>query len=264
MLRNKLKSNTGASISIALLLFLVCTVVGAVVLTAATASAGRVSQLAEADQRYYSVTSAAAFLQKELNDKPVTIRREEIYESTVTTTYGTSDITDAEGNKIGEEPTVTVGDPVHVEPYPAYKTYVEETEYSGSLSLSFLEREALYLLFGDAVSLDAAAMNNSFNHEKAAEPFTLEPTGFPEKSDLKITGTVTLCADGTMELRLQNYETTEKNPYMMKLTLTPAITETEETTSKTKTVGNVDTTTVTRARISTIKWNVSSIEVGNT
>ncbi len=51
---------------------------------------------------------------------------------------------------------------------------------------------------------------------------------------------------------------------MMKLTLTPAITETEETTSKTKTVGNVDTTTVTRARISTIKWNVSSIEVGNT
>ncbi len=46
----------------ALLLFLVCAVIGAVVLTAATASAGRFSDLAESDRRYYSVTSAVKLL----------------------------------------------------------------------------------------------------------------------------------------------------------------------------------------------------------
>lgn len=58
----KLKSNTGASLSIALLLFLVCTVLGSVILKSGTAASGRVSDMAAADARYYSVTSAADYL----------------------------------------------------------------------------------------------------------------------------------------------------------------------------------------------------------
>ena len=60
--RNKIRSRRGASLTFALLLFLVCAVVGSVVLTAGTAASGRMSQIAEMDQRYYSVNSAARLL----------------------------------------------------------------------------------------------------------------------------------------------------------------------------------------------------------
>lgn len=61
-LKKKIRSQTGASLTFALLLFLVCAVVGSVVLTAGTAAAGRMSKISEMDQRYYSVNSAAKLL----------------------------------------------------------------------------------------------------------------------------------------------------------------------------------------------------------
>ena len=66
-LKQKLKSQ------IALLLFLVCAVVGSVVLTAGTAAAGRMSELAKMDQRYYSVTSAAQLLRDTIEGKQVKV-----------------------------------------------------------------------------------------------------------------------------------------------------------------------------------------------
>ena len=50
----KLKSENGASLSFALLLFLVCAVVGSVILTSGTAASGRLSRLRDMDARYYS------------------------------------------------------------------------------------------------------------------------------------------------------------------------------------------------------------------
>ena len=73
-LKQKLKSQTGASITFALLLFLVCAVVGSVVLTAGTAAAGRMSELAKMDQRYYSVTSAAQLLQDIISDQTIEVK----------------------------------------------------------------------------------------------------------------------------------------------------------------------------------------------
>ena len=64
----KLNSERGASLSMALMLFLVVTIVASVALTAATAVAGRHSQLVEMDQSYYNVTSAANFLWDKLED----------------------------------------------------------------------------------------------------------------------------------------------------------------------------------------------------
>lgn len=61
-LKRKLNNQTGASITYALLIFLVCAVVGSSVLVAGTAASGRMSQMAEMDQRYYSVNSAARLL----------------------------------------------------------------------------------------------------------------------------------------------------------------------------------------------------------
>ena len=72
-LKQKLKSQTGASITFALLLFLVCAVVGSVVLTAGTAAAGRMSELAKMDQRYYSVTSAVQLLQDIISDQTIEV-----------------------------------------------------------------------------------------------------------------------------------------------------------------------------------------------
>jgi len=62
----KLRSDRGASITFALLLFLVCAVVSSVVIVAGTAAAGRMSHLTEMDQRYYAVTSATGLLCDEL------------------------------------------------------------------------------------------------------------------------------------------------------------------------------------------------------
>lgn len=61
-IRGKIRSQTGASLTFALLMFLVCAVVGSAVLTAGTAASGRMSKIAESDQRYYSVNSAARLL----------------------------------------------------------------------------------------------------------------------------------------------------------------------------------------------------------
>lgn len=68
----KLRSEKGASITFALLIFLVCAVVSSAVLVAATAASGRVSQEAEMDQRYYSVTSAAEILKELIDGTSVT------------------------------------------------------------------------------------------------------------------------------------------------------------------------------------------------
>ena len=85
-LKQKLKSQTGASITFALLLFLVCAVVGSAVLVAGTAAAGRMSKVAEMDQRYYAVNSAARLLVDTIQEKPLEIVKKETAE-TGTPTY---------------------------------------------------------------------------------------------------------------------------------------------------------------------------------
>lgn len=74
-LKRKLTSQSGASITYALLLFLVCAVVSSVVLAAGTAASGRMSQSVESDQRYYAVTSAAEFLKKHIDGQKVTLKK---------------------------------------------------------------------------------------------------------------------------------------------------------------------------------------------
>ena len=58
-MKNKIQSQKGASITFALLLFLVCAVISGVVIVAATAAAGRMSEQADMDERYYAVTAVA-------------------------------------------------------------------------------------------------------------------------------------------------------------------------------------------------------------
>ena len=77
-----MRSRTGASITFALLIFLVCAVLSSVMIAAATAAAGRMSGLAENDQRYYGVTSAAGLMKDMLDGRPATITRVTVQKST--------------------------------------------------------------------------------------------------------------------------------------------------------------------------------------
>ena len=83
--RNKLQSNNGATILFALLVFLVCAVIGSVVLSAGTAASGRFSKTAESDRRYYAVESAARLLEGIYDGKTITISRKS--ENTNVTEY---------------------------------------------------------------------------------------------------------------------------------------------------------------------------------
>lgn len=87
----KLKSNSGASLSLALLLFVVCAVVGSVILAAVTASSGRMSELAKMDQRYYSVTSAAELLKDTLDKQCITVLRKKKTQTVTNTVFSTGD-----------------------------------------------------------------------------------------------------------------------------------------------------------------------------
>ena len=70
---SKISSQEGASITYALLLFLVCATVSSVILAAGTAASGRMSKSVDSDQRYYAVTSAARLLKEVVEQYEVKI-----------------------------------------------------------------------------------------------------------------------------------------------------------------------------------------------
>lgn len=90
--KTKLKSNRGASITFALLIFLVCTMVSTAVIVAATTAAGRMSTMEEMDERYYAVTDACELLCKKLDGQTATVTYTLAEDGTVDT--ATANVTD--------------------------------------------------------------------------------------------------------------------------------------------------------------------------
>ena len=90
-IRYKLNTDRGASIAMALLLFLVCAAIGASLVTAGSAASGRLSAMQEMDQRYYSVTSAAELVRDVICKEPV-----EFYQKKITVEERTEDDTTRE------------------------------------------------------------------------------------------------------------------------------------------------------------------------
>ena len=84
------RSQRGASIILALFLFLICALLASIVLAAASAVTGRHVQLAEMDQRYYNVSSTVSLMKKEVCDHvddPVVIVCEQTETRETETTY---------------------------------------------------------------------------------------------------------------------------------------------------------------------------------
>ena len=110
-MKNKLKSRSGASITFALLLFLVCAVISSVVIVAGTTAAGRMSQAAQMDQRYYAVTSAAELLKSEIDGKEVIVTSEtKAAEDGTSTTEYTAKYSDAGESEDSEAPDTILTD----------------------------------------------------------------------------------------------------------------------------------------------------------
>ena len=87
-MKQKLHSRTGASMLIALLFFLVAMTVGAVVLTAASANAGRVQKSRREQQNYLAVASAAGLVKEDIvggEKATFTAEYQKIFKEIVTT-----------------------------------------------------------------------------------------------------------------------------------------------------------------------------------
>ena len=72
--RAMLGNESGASLVAAILFFVLCGVGASVILAAASASAGKMKKVPEADQKRFAVESAAGFLRDELKDSRNTIK----------------------------------------------------------------------------------------------------------------------------------------------------------------------------------------------
>ena len=184
-LKQKLKSQTGASITFALLLFLVCAVVGSVVLTAGTAAAGRLSELAESDQRYYSVTSAAQLLRTMVEGETVTIVK-------------TEKSADASADSSSDD---LAGDTA----YPIYT--INGEAINASVKLDSLPKDAAYsYVIGDG----------------ASEPrtITLNVDGY---DSLSTTIEETLSEDGTLTFRILSQKDRNGSQYALSAVYTADI-----------------------------------------
>jgi len=91
-LREKLHSQTGASLLIALLFFLAALTVGAVVLTAAATNAGRLARNRREQQDYLAVASAALLVKEDFRETAFTVGHKAV------TTITTNTWEDDEGN----------------------------------------------------------------------------------------------------------------------------------------------------------------------
>ncbi len=104
----KLKDEKGASITFALLAFLVCAVISSVVITAGTAAAGRMSQMAESDRRYYAVKSAAELMGRVFDGKTAEVEiLNETGDVVSSAFYKTGDKSAAVTDKILEDASLT-------------------------------------------------------------------------------------------------------------------------------------------------------------
>ncbi len=116
-IRTRLRSEQGATLIYALFFFIICAVVGSVVLTAGTAAAGRLSQAQKMDQRYFAVNSAAEMLEWEMNQDAarVTVVTKSQSKDTITSTLTKAGEKWNEGERsrsrtpVGEPATTTSG-----------------------------------------------------------------------------------------------------------------------------------------------------------
>ena len=226
----KLRSQTGASISFALLLFLVCAVLCSVILTAATAASGRMSNMAETDQRYYAVTSAAELMKDLINGK--TVKIEKITTGTRTERYDDGDVSSSTSYeddytlKLNSEEVNEVSPSfTSIEVDAAYKYFLNNKTGGGSLTPSVTRtlrsKDGFSALNLETDPLEVEMVESV---DKAGNiAFTLERDGYKVEIvfSASVTGPTTIEVEGASTTTV-----TSETEY----TITTGITKTETTT----------------------------------
>lgn len=128
-IREKIRSDKGASITFALLIFLVCAVVSSVILVAATTASGRISQEAQNDQRYYSVMSASELLKDTIDGTSVTYVEVKNTEDDIISEWTINDKPESSFSSV-----TAIGD-ISIQENAAYELFCNKTGIDKNLSL---------------------------------------------------------------------------------------------------------------------------------
>ena len=265
-IRNKLRSRDGASLTFALLLFLVCAVLCSVVLAAATAASGRMSRIADSDQRYYAVTSGSELLKDLLDGKTVSIVEETVSSSKVTYTD------DAAGSP---SPVTLDGDGTRVYLFDKAANSIAQSDYTADSQISGDGAgPSASSLISDSIEHDAAytAIFNSMPGGSVKKNLTLSlSSGGSTVDGAAVRAEETLNQDGTIVFVVHNDDTDEDaEHYTLELTFECAKEETKQNSSsqgpkEDVTVaadGSVSwsvTTTKTERTITSLTWNLMRV-----
>lgn len=253
--KEKLNSCSGATMMLALVFFLLCTILAGILLVSSSAGAGRIIGIAENDARYYAVSSAAELLRDGLENKPVTITLTKNTTTTTVTPYTVKNDGTTEKGTPASTPRDTYAAMFSAEGLP------EEAAVRGESLLTDL---ALDLVAGTG-SVDA---NAAWTYEGLKDPQTHELELAPDfDDDLAVGVTAVLETDGGLQLTVSSAGTDSFN---LRLTFsaelrsessrntdqgTPSVVKNSET-SYTETLVSVSTET----RVYTVCWKLTGVE----
>lgn len=286
----KLGSEKGASITFALLLFLVCTVLSSVILSAATAASGRMARMAQTDQKYYSVTSAAELLKDIFKDKTVTVERVVTEEAdkhysggavTIQSTARTSDMTRILLDNVELDTITSTGLNESAGSYTANATRITTPGVNQGINSSFAAEAAFKMVETSPVTVEYMSLypsqiagNSSRNVIMKAmdsEPLAVLVTETinPQENGITDFGVVTFILRNAVKKEGESGYTEAPDKYQVKLTFAADISKNESVKAtdqrpyeisdsgteeyKFKTV--TDTTTTT-----TLKWKLLRVE----
>ncbi len=228
--RKKLTSNSGASVVVALVLFLVCAIVGSVMLTSATAAGGNFATLPEMDRKYYMLSSSADYLSEYLSENEVIIERK---------MYATNPI--------------------------SYDTFINGRSYRGEAA-PFMAELALRMLYGDSISglsenfyTSASSFNadfgqtEDFSDETVAISIDIDSQSVHEKVEAE----VKMKGNGNLEIILDNI-TDSDNLGNFKLVVYAHFVCEETFTDAPEQIGDEYIGTQTRRAV--VSWVVDSVK----
>lgn len=142
-IKKRLKSETGASLMLALLFFVLCAVCASVIITAATAASAGVRLAARADSAYYSSSSAARYLNGVFEKTELVLR--ESRKKTVKTTVRTR--IESISREDGSTEEIRVSEEESEISYKYTCPYILPLTASDSLQKEFLTNELVMPLY---------------------------------------------------------------------------------------------------------------------
>ncbi len=260
-MKRKLQSQRGASITFALLIFLVCAVIGSVVLGAGTAAAGRISGLAKSDQRYYSVTSAARLIEEKYDGIEFVIDRYYTYDETVNKGAATSTISN---QKYTNKATI-------MRPGAASAETKTLPFSNPSTEQDLFTYFALKYVYGENSPEGADGWNSNPGLSNKIEKEMIISVSDSDSGSssstgidtLKVKVTATLKKNGSIQLDFVNADSdTNSKPFTLRMKLSADIQNSESEISESEAPNATSVkTSWNKTKATTITWTVNSLEV---